>query len=56
MAVRYFVNTETRRARLGHGQDFARSALADGFTEVNAEQFEDFRAENRARLQAMVAR
>ncbi|MCY1440337.1 hypothetical protein D9M71_566090 [compost metagenome] len=56
MAVRYFVNTDTRRARLGHGQDFARQALAEGFTEVTSDQFEDFRRENRARLRAMVAR
>lgn len=55
MAVRYFINTATRRAKLGHGKDFAEAALEQGFTEVTSEQFEDFRCENREVFRSMVA-
>jgi len=55
MAVRYFINTATRRAKLGHGKDFAATALDEGFTEVTSDQFEDFRCENRDLYRAMVS-
>lgn len=54
MAVRYFINADTRRAKLGHGKEFAATALDEGFTEVTSEQFEDFRCENRELYRAMV--
>jgi hypothetical protein len=55
MAVRYFINPITRRAKLGHGHDFAAKALDEGFTEVSSEQFDDFRCENRELYRQMVA-
>lgn len=55
MQVRYFVNADTRRARLGYGKDFAEEMLASGFAEVNHEQFEAFRTETLTKLRAMVA-
>ncbi len=54
MAVRYFINTNTRRARLGFGKDFARKALDDGYSEVTSSQFEDFRSDNRELYRQMV--
>lgn len=53
--VRYFVNADTRRARLGYGQEFADQMLAAGFAEVTSEQFEAFRAETLQKLRDMVA-
>lgn len=55
MAVRYFINQETRRAKLGHGHSFAEQAVDEGFTEVTSDEFEDFRSENRELYRAMVA-
>lgn len=55
MAVRYFINAVTRRAKLGHGHDFAQQAEDEGFTEVTSEQFDEFRCENREIYRAMVA-
>lgn len=55
MAVRYFINRTTRRAKLGHGKPFAEAALAEGFTEVSSDEFEDFRHQNREDFRALVA-
>lgn len=54
--VRYFVNAETRRARLGYGQEFADQMVATGFAEVTEPEFEAFRVETRQLLRELVAK
>lgn len=55
MAVRYFINAETRRGKMGHGKAFAAASIEAGYTECTAEQFDDFRCENRELYRQMVA-
>lgn len=54
MAVRYFVNASTRRAKLGHGKAFAEQALEEGYTEVTSAEFDQFRCQTRVVFRAMV--
>lgn len=46
-AQRFWVNDETRYARVTMHDDFAHEAQAAGFREVTAEEWDTFRAESR---------
>lgn len=50
MKPRYFVNADTRVARLGYGKEWSREMRAQGFVEVTAEEFGKFREETTSLL------
>lgn len=49
MGPRYFINRETRAARIAYAREL------EGFEEVTREQFDEFRASNRSWFAQQVA-